>query len=164
MRITVLKLAIAALVAVAATASAFVVVVGLSEWHERRDLIACRSNVYNLASALEMYAMDYGRYPSADRWNDLLSDYVKNPLETSHCPRDRSAARSSYGMNAALSGRSTVSVPEDVVRIYETAHPGDNPHGGPDDVAVPPRHQGGNMYCSRWPGVEQDQAVPKFGH
>ncbi len=162
---TVLQLAIAALVAVAATASAFVVVVGLSEWHERRDLIACRSNVYNLASALEMYLADYdGRFMQADRWNDLLSDYVRNPLETSHCPRDRSAARSSYGMNAALSGRAVVSVPEDWVSLYETAHPGDNPHGGPDDVAVPPRHQGGDVYCLRWPGVEQGQAVPKFGH
>jgi hypothetical protein len=61
-------------------------------------------------------------------------------------------------MNAALSGADITAIPnpEQVVLFYETAHPGDNPSGGRDDVA-PQCHQDGSNYAfvkglARWVG------------
>jgi hypothetical protein len=55
------------------------------------------------------------------------------------------------------------------ILIYETAHPGDNPHGGTVDVVDPPRHAAGNVYASRqvpsafhWLPQEGGPATPSF--
>jgi hypothetical protein len=163
MRITVGHLIIVASVVAAVIVAAFAVQVA-SHRLDQRDAMGCEANVYSLAIAMEMYAADYDeRYPPADRWVDLtLQDFVKTP-GSYRCPRDRSTARSSYGMNSAISGMQMMSVPDDVVCLYETAHPGDNPYGSPDDMPLPPRHLGGNLTCRRWPNIKQDHATPTWG-
>ncbi len=162
MRITVGHLIIVASVAAAVIVTAFAVQ-AVSHRLDQRDAMSCEGNFYSLAIAMEMYATDYDeRYPPADRWVDLTQHYIRS-APTYRCPRDRSTARSSYGMNSAVSGMQMMSVPDDVVRLYETAHPGDNPHGSPDDVPFPPRHLGGNLTCRRWPVIRQDHATPTWG-
>jgi hypothetical protein len=68
------------------------------------------------------------------------------------CPADKSGARSSYGMNRALARLRVTEIanPDELVSVYETAHPGDNPSGGPEDVAEPPRHPRSTYPSPRW--------------
>ena len=124
----------------------------------------CLSNMKNLALAAEMFAADNeGRLPDADHWVEQLMQYIENE-EVLRCPADASQARSSYGMNHALSGKplSQIEGSESVVLFYETAHPGDNPSGGPEDV-VSPRHIGGNVYAFADAHTDWLQARPSFG-
>ncbi len=121
-----------------------------------RDM-TCAMNVENIATSMTMYASDWGCFPDPDRWVDQLGlGYLQN-LKVLKCPADNTGARCSYGMNRALAGVRSQGIhnsPDDVVSVYETAHPGDNPSGGPEDVASPPRHPWshefrcyeGNMY------------------
>jgi len=107
----------------------------------------CLSNVKNLALAMNMYLADYDAFPPADQWTTALEDYVKNEA-VFKCPSDPSDAKCSYGMNAGLTAK-PVSAIEDLARavaIYETAHPGDCPRGGKDDLVLPGRHLGGNNF------------------
>ena len=107
----------------------------------------CGYNLGMLGIAAKKWAADHGdKLPPADRWVDELLPLVGG-ADTFKCSADKSAGRSSYGMNAALSGADLNSLPDpkNVVLFYETAHPGDNPSGGPEDVA-PPRHQGTRLY------------------
>jgi prepilin-type processing-associated H-X9-DG protein len=53
--------------------------------------------------------------------------------------------------------------PESTVIFYETAHPGDNPSGGPEDVVTPPRHNGGNNYGFADGGADWQTTKPTFG-
>jgi hypothetical protein len=105
--------------------------------------VRCLHNLRIVAMSLQMYAEDHdGRLPEADVWVDALALYVAGPEEL-QCPLDRTQARCSYGLNSALSGVEIGAVrdPESVVLVYETARPGDNPAGGPEDVVD--RHKGG---------------------
>ena len=109
--------------------------------------VQCLSNVKNISLAVQMYAVDNDRFPDADKWVEQLQEYIRNE-SVLKCPDDQSKAKCSYGFNSALSGKSPADVldPSQVVVIYETAHPGDCPSGGEDDVASPPRHLGGNNF------------------
>jgi len=64
------------------------------------------------------------------------------------CPGDESGARSSYALNRAVIGKRVTDVedPAGLVVFYETAHPGENPVGGPEDIVSPARHLGGNNF------------------
>ncbi len=130
-----------------------------------RDTMTCIANVYNLNMAMHMYAdMAGGRFPPANRWVDALqtTGFVVDP-RTLRCPRDRSGARCSYGMNAALSEAEPPLLRDDIVTLYEDAHPGDNPAGGPKDVSYPPRHRDGNVYALANFTVRPVSPPPKFG-
>ncbi len=107
----------------------------------------CLANMKNTAMAVQMYLADNDKFPEADKWVDQLADYIANE-EILKCPDDESDARCSYGFNASLSGKSAAEIadPSQLVVIYETASPGDCPSGGPDDVASPARHMGGNNF------------------
>ena len=107
----------------------------------------CLSNMKNLSMAVQMYGADYDKFPKADKWVDVLDEYVAN-RNVFHCPEDKSGARSSYGFNWGLSGKkgSVVKDPAKRVVIYETAKPGQTPRGGRADVVTPGRHEGGNNY------------------
>jgi len=109
--------------------------------------VQCLSNVTNISLAVQMYAVDNDRFPDADKWVEQLQDYIRNESMLK-CPEDQSKAKCSYGFNGALSGKSLADMldPAQVVVIYETAHPGDCPSGGEDDVASPPRHLGGSNF------------------
>jgi len=107
----------------------------------------CLSHTKHLSLAMQMYVEDNeGRFPEADRWVEALAEYLND--ESLKCPEDDSEALCSYGMNAALSGRSVGELenPAEIVVFFETATPGDNPVGGAEDVVSPPRHPNGNSY------------------
>ena len=108
----------------------------------------CLSNTKNLSLAMQMYLADNkDRFPEADGWVEALAEYIRNE-SVLKCPEDDSEAACSYGMNAALSGKSVGDLenPAAVVMFYETASPGDSPAGGAEDVVSPPRHPNGNSY------------------
>ena len=108
----------------------------------------CLSNVKNLSVAVMMYTQDHeGRFPEAEGWVAALAEYIGDE-SVLKCPEDDSEGRCSYGMNAALSGRSVEELenPAEIVVFLETASPGDSPVGGAEDVVSPPRHPTGNSY------------------
>jgi prepilin-type processing-associated H-X9-DG protein len=109
----------------------------------------CANRLNALLAAMDSYLEDHeNRYPSADGWVAALRPYVEDE-NGFKCPEDTSDGLSSYGMNAALSGVSPdeVADPTTTVLFYETAHPGENPSGGADDVVTPPRHVDGNNFA-----------------
>lgn len=110
---------------------------------------ACRLQMHELCIAVRMYAVDSGGVlPDADRWVDQLVPRYLDSEAALKCFADRTRARSSYGMNRALSGMKVddINAAGSVILLYETAHPGENPSGGPEDVASPSRHRRGNLY------------------
>jgi len=108
----------------------------------------CLSNMKNLATAMQMWLMDHDdRFPTTERWVEELEPYVRN-MDVLKCPDDESGARSSYALNKAVIGKTMADV-EDASRLvvfYETAHPGENPVGGPEDIVSPARHDGGSNF------------------
>jgi len=113
----------------------------------------CELNVENIAMCMQMYAADWDdRLPDPDHWVDQLGQEYARNMAVFKCAADKSDARCSYGMNRALSGLRVTEIanPDDLVSVYETAHPGDNPSGGPGDVADPPRHPRSKYPSPRW--------------
>jgi len=138
-----------ACVAVAILAAPFVLpVVMRGRDGSDRDGV-CAANLHVLCIAVRMYALDSdGILPDADQWVDhLVPRYIDNDAALK-CSEDRMQARCSYGMNRALSGRKLDEIRDAsrVVLLYETAHPGGNPSGGPEDVVSPGRHLNGNNF------------------
>ena len=124
----------------------------------------CLSNVKNLSLAMQMYLADNNdRFPATERWVEEMMPYLRNE-EVLKCPADESDAMCSYAMNEALSGTRLTEVqdPAGLVVFFETAHPGDNPVGGPDDVVSPPRHEGGNHYAFADGRAAWSDEVPNF--
>ena len=125
----------------------------------------CLSNMKNLSLAMQMYLADHeDGFPEADRWVEELAEYCKDE-SVLKCPEDDSEAACSYGMNAALSGKTLDEIGDSsgVVVFFETASPGDNPVGGVADIADPPRHLGGNSYGFTDGHVVWSAKVPGFG-
>ncbi len=124
----------------------------------------CLSNMKNLTLAAMMYEIDYGHFPSADRWTHELADYMKNETVL-HCPEDMSGSAASYAINAAVAGKpyAAIADPERVVLFYETDRGGANPSGGPQDVVAVPRHLGGNNYGFVDGRAVWLETVPSFG-
>jgi hypothetical protein len=124
----------------------------------------CLANVYSLSAAVQMYAADWDRFPAAERWVPCLEVYCKHYDRQLKCPLDRSGAYSSYGMNSSVSDARPELLPtQPLVVLYETAHPGDNPVGGPEDVVRLPRHPHGVSYAYTDGGSGQRQDIPPFG-
>ncbi len=136
----------------------------IKEARESAEKACCLSNVKNLSLAMQMYLADNNdRFPATERWVEEMMPYLRNE-EVLKCPADESGARSSYGLNKAVIGKSLVDVqdPAGLVVFFETAHPGDNPVGGPDDVVSPPRHEGGNHYAFADARAAWSDEVPNF--
>ncbi|MGD0110260.1 MAG: hypothetical protein ABSD48_00145 [Armatimonadota bacterium] len=110
-------------------------------------MAGCLSHMKSLSMAAQMFATDYDRFPDAKTWVDDLQEYVGDE-SVYKCPQDKSGARSSYGMNAAMSKMPVTKIKNPVATVvfYETAHPGDCPSGGAKDVVTPLRHPEGNSY------------------
>jgi prepilin-type processing-associated H-X9-DG protein len=138
-----------------------------SELEKERESEAaekCAANLELLGTAMEAYLDEHGdRFPNAEAWTEDLEPYVDS-LESFKCPKDDTDALSSYGMNAALSGKSLAELddPASVVVLYETASPGDSPSGGPADVVSPARHPDGNHYLFADGHVELLEGAPSF--
>jgi len=120
---------------------------------------ACRNHMTVLAQAMLQYTKDHeGRFPRADRWVEELSKYLSDP-QVLKCPNDLSAARCSYGMNFALSGKPLPegADPARVVVFYETSAPGSNPTGYQADEVQQSslRHSNGTLRVLADGSVEQ---------
>jgi len=118
-----------------------------------RANVVCAQQVENIQMALAIYAGDWGCFPDPDHWVDqLLAADLNLDVRVFRCPEDGSDARSSYGMNRALGGLAWQDIVngDDLVSVYETAHPGDNPSGGAEDVASPPRHYSPESSGGMW--------------
>lgn len=126
---------------------------------------ACAGNLHALCLAVRMYALDSGgALPDADRWADQLAGVYLDSEAILKCSEDSTQARCSYGISRALSGRKLDEIRDAsrVVLLYETGHPGENPSGGPGDVASPPRHGRGNLYVFLDGSVRKLEEPPGF--
>jgi hypothetical protein len=90
----------------------------------------CRINLSHLGKAMLIYANDYdARYPTADKWCDLLITYCEVRPKQLVCKGSGTRiGESSYAMNKNLVGRKVTEIPEDVVILFETSF-GKNPAG-----------------------------------
>ncbi len=158
MRLTYVRLALVIVGAVVVVAMLF----PLFARERGSGAMVCMINVHALAMGMELYASDYGVFPRSDVWTDALGDYYE-PRRLK-CDKDTSRQLSSYGMNSNVSAmrlREPASRPALLV-IYETAHPGNSPYGGPGDIVSPPRHMGGNNYGFADGHFMWSEKIPSF--
>lgn len=90
----------------------------------------CGINVSSLGKAMLIYASEFNdRYPTADKWCDLLIAYIDVGPKQLVCPlSDVIEGESSYAMNKNVVGKKVSEIPEDVVLLFET-NLGKNPAG-----------------------------------
>jgi prepilin-type processing-associated H-X9-DG protein len=120
----------------------------IAKSREAAQKAVCLSNIKNMSLAMQMFLADHNdEFPKTERWVEEMMPYIRNEAALK-CPKDESWARSSYGMNEALIGKRLLEVedPAKLVVFYETANPGENPVGGPEDVVSPGRHLNGNNF------------------
>jgi hypothetical protein len=82
----------------------------------RPGIFQCRANLHSLSIALAIYSSENeGKYPTADKWCDLLKDYyIEDQLV---CPsQEREGERCSYAINPYCEPNS----PPDTVLLFET--------------------------------------------
>lgn len=108
----------------------FVAVFSLYGQGDIRDIaqrMVCGTNLSRLGKAMLIYANDYDdKYPTADKWCDLLIEYAEVTEKQFRCPGNREE-RCSYAMNPNCGSNS----PNDVVLLFETKG-GWNQFGGPE--------------------------------
>ncbi|MHC4332978.1 MAG: hypothetical protein ACYSUV_04405 [Planctomycetota bacterium] len=91
------------------------------------SLVICGMKMSGLGKAVAVYANDYdGKYPTAEKWCDLLVQLEYVPEEQFRCPANRKA-RSSFAINPHCKPDS----PLDIVLLFETKG-GWNLFGGPE--------------------------------
>ncbi|MHC4463913.1 MAG: hypothetical protein ACYS30_21135 [Planctomycetota bacterium] len=92
--------------------------------------VICGVNLSGLGKAMLLYANDYDdKYPTAEKWCDLLIAYVEvNPKQLVCKGSDAKIGESSYAMNKNVVGKKVTEIPEDVVVLFETNF-GKNPAG-----------------------------------
>jgi len=95
----------------------------------------CNNNLYSLKKSLIVYSHDNdGRYPTADKWCDLLKDQDYVTEDHLICParkRTHPNERCSYAINPSAEPNS----PPDVVLLFETKG-GWNQFGGPEILST----------------------------
>jgi prepilin-type processing-associated H-X9-DG protein len=91
------------------------------------SLVICGMKMSGLGKVVAVYANDYdGKYPTAEKWCDLLVQLEYVTEEQFRCPGNKKE-RCSYALNPYCAPNS----PNDVVLLFETKG-GWNQHGGPD--------------------------------
>jgi hypothetical protein len=95
--------------------------------------MVCASNLKGLGMALMLYANDYDdEYPTADKWCDLLIQYVDMSPKQFICKgSDSREGESSYALNKNVVDKKASEIPPDVVLLFETKG-GWNQYGGPE--------------------------------
>lgn len=124
----------------------------------------CLSSLKQIMLGMLMYAQDHDNVlPDAATWMDELMPYLKND-QLFYCP-SAPHLKHGYAMNAALSKRSTAEIAEPwtVAVIFDSDLGTRNASGGPDAVANPPRHNGGNNYAYVDGHVKWCTEIPSFG-
>jgi len=108
-------------------------------------LLECTAKVNLLATAMAMYAENWGAYPPADGWQEAVADF--GPAEWAFvCPAAPDPT-ASYAYNRALAGvrPEDVKLEPNTVIIFESdAGPG--AAGGPELLPAVPRHEGRDVY------------------
>lgn len=102
--------------------------------------LVCKSNLRNLSNAMAVYTNDYDKYPTPEKWCDLLIEYADVNKKQFHCP-GVSEGPGNYAMNKNLKGLDISKVPLYVVVLFET-QPGWNQNGGPEILAAHNHHKG----------------------
>ncbi len=115
---------------------------------EKATTETCLSNLKQLALAALMFAADHdNQLPSADKWTDEVIPYVKNEAILK-CPA-APELECAYALNRALAGKNHLAIPrlaEEII-FFESNLGKRNATGTVQDLADPPRHQGGNNYA-----------------
>jgi prepilin-type processing-associated H-X9-DG protein len=109
----------------------------LAVWN-RREGVACISNMKQLGLAFSLYSEDHGGwFPPNGSWRDGIAPYS---LREIRCPI--SGSPWTYGMNRALSGKNVAAIkePSSLVVLFEANAEEENFSGGPLDWVR--RHDG----------------------
>lgn len=125
---------------------------------------SCLSNLKQIDLGMLMYTQDHDQHlPDAATWMDDIKPYLVNE-QLHKCP---GAPHLEYGyaMNAALSKRSMAEVTQPALTaiVFDSDLGTRNASGGPDAVANPPRHNGGNNYAYADGHVKWCTEPPSFG-
>lgn len=104
--------------------------------------VICGTNLRGIGIAMMVYANDNDdRFPTADKWCDLLVVHYYVDVEQFVCDRsDVKVGESSYAMNKNIVGVKASDIPEDVVLLFESK-PGWNQAGGPE-ILTAENHNG----------------------
>ncbi len=124
---------------------------------------SCLANLKQLGLGVMMYAQDNDqKLPDAGKWRDQILPYTQNE-QIFKCPAapDLECA---YAMNAALSGMKLADIEDwsQVVLFFESNLGVRNATAGPEAVADPPRHKGGNNYAFADGHVKWLAEAPSF--
>ncbi len=98
----------------------------------------CQTNLSGLSKAMIFYANDYGRYPTPERWCDLLIENCEVEPISFIC-KGAFEGPCNYALNENIAKLGT-STQGDIVLLFET-HPGWNQVGGPE-ILTTDNHQG----------------------
>jgi hypothetical protein len=91
----------------------------------------CGTNMSGLVKAMVVYANDYEpkRYPTAQRWCDLLIELDYTAPKNFYCPgSDATEGECTYAMNKYVAGKDITKLPADTVVLFETSF-GKDPNG-----------------------------------
>jgi prepilin-type processing-associated H-X9-DG protein len=100
--------------------------------------MVCANNLSMQASSMLVYANEYDKYPTPEKWNDLLIQHAEVSGEKFQCNLDKQGP-SSYAMNENIAELGPAA-PPDMVLIFESK-PGWNQAGGPE-LLTTQNHQG----------------------
>jgi hypothetical protein len=100
----------------------------------------CMKNLDNIHESMLMYAADFGyKYPSKDKWCDLLIEHTSINKREFICSGSKAkVGQSSYAINEnaitlppIMLGTEEPNTPHDIVLLFES-EPGWNQYGGPE--------------------------------
>ena len=100
--------------------------------------MVCGTNLSGLSKAMMLYVNDYDRYPTPQRWCDLLIERCEVAPQSFLC-KGAPEGPCNYALNENIAKLGT-STQQDIVLLFET-HPGWNQVGGPE-ILTTDNHQG----------------------